>query len=89
MNEAQDAEGDPWLAERMQAGERVYWVCPRIGTDGDDKPGATGRLRLVAADERVREFGVELVHGKLPPDERSWRLERFGAGTSACWSRPP
>lgn len=71
----------PWLAERMQAGEQVYWVCPRIGTDGDDKPGAAeARYAKLAADERVREFGVELVHGKLPPDERSWRLERFRRG---------
>jgi ATP-dependent DNA helicase RecG len=71
----------PWLAERMAEGEQVYWVCPRIGSDGDDKPGAAeARYAKLASDERVREYGVELVHGRLPAEERSWRLERFRRG---------
>lgn len=71
----------PWLAKRMEAGEQVYWVCPRIGKDGDDTPGAAqARFDKLCEDERVNSFGVELVHGKVPAEERSWRLERFRRG---------
>ncbi len=71
----------PWLAKRMEAGEQVYWVCPRIGRDGDDAPGAAeARFSKLCDDKRVSGFGVELVHGKVPAEERSWRLQRFRRG---------
>ena len=84
-----------FVEERLVAGERVYWVCPRIGADPEDEEGAddggpeASTARPVASAEarfaelsasRLARFGVELVHGRMPSDERSRRLERFRGG---------
>ncbi|MCP3918075.1 MAG: ATP-dependent DNA helicase RecG [bacterium] len=80
-----------FLEERMERGEQVYWVCPRIGADtaaDEDKPASA---KLASAERRHEQvlasklapFGVELVHGKLPADERSYRLDRFRRGEIA------
>ncbi len=74
----------PYLNKRLAAGEQAYWVCPRIGeatSEGSSSgEGAEARFAALSADERVRGFGVELVHGRLPSEERSFRLDRFRRG---------
>ncbi len=71
----------PFVAGRLEAGEQAFWVCPRIGGQGDDdKQGAVERYEELCADKRLSGFGVELVHGKLPAEERAWRLDRFRQG---------
>ncbi len=86
-----------FLMERLDAGEQIYWVVPRIGArdgvgDGDPEgaekdtaPGAGGasaeaRFENLIARPRFAAAGIELVHGKLPPEERSMRLDRFRRG---------
>jgi ATP-dependent DNA helicase RecG len=71
------------LDERMSAGERAFWVLPRIdSTEG--KSGGRGVVEvhewLVASD--LGKYGVELVHGRLKPEERRRRFERFKSGES-------
>ncbi|MCE9595938.1 MAG: DEAD/DEAH box helicase [Planctomycetes bacterium] len=76
------AELKKLLLERLDAGERAYWVVPRIDAGGaDDARGAEKRHELFTRSEFAR-FGVELVHGRLERDERSRRLERFRSGAS-------
>ena len=67
------------LAERLAEGEQVYWVCPRIGEDEE-----SGVLRAHARLEtsQLAKYGVELVHGRMPSEERSQRLERFRSGAA-------
>jgi ATP-dependent DNA helicase RecG len=67
------------LLERLEAGERVFWVTPRIG-DGDT-PGAERAFERLKRSS-VGRFGVELVHGRLSAGERAERLERFRGGVS-------
>jgi ATP-dependent DNA helicase RecG len=76
------------LLARAAAGERIYWVVPRIG-EGDVLPVGSGTgKRAASAEERHRRLltsplaahGVELVHGRMPPAERARRLARFRAG---------
>jgi ATP-dependent DNA helicase RecG len=67
------------LLERLEAGERVFWVSPRIG-DGD-APGAERAFERLKTSSLGR-FGVELVHGRLSANTRAARLERFRAGSS-------
>jgi ATP-dependent DNA helicase RecG len=69
-----------FLDERMQAGERVFWVCPRI--EGEEEDAAAEVVQRELAGGRLRPHGVELVHGRLAADERATRLERFRSGAA-------
>lgn len=81
-----------FLRERLDAGERVYWVAPRIGEsveteDADDAPPTSGEASAERAFAKLTRsdlaaFGIDLVHGRLPPDERSARLARFRSGAT-------
>ncbi len=69
------------LEPRLERGERVYWVVPRIESGEEDEVGATERHARIAQGRWARH-GVELVHGKLDAAEREERLARFRRGTS-------
>jgi len=82
-------EVESLLLERIAAGERLYWVVPRIG-EGEvavEAEVGTGK-RAESAEERharllrspLAEYGVELVHGRMPLVERARRLARFRTG---------
>lgn len=68
-----------FLAERLEAGEQLYWVSPLVGEDGER--GATRALERLGRTPLAR-FGLELVHGRLASEERARRLERFRRGES-------
>ncbi|HPF15778.1 MAG TPA: helicase-related protein, partial [Planctomycetota bacterium] len=70
----------PFLEQRLEAGEQAYWVCPRIGGGEEGQTGVLERFDEFCADPRLARFGVECVHGKLPAEERAWRLDRFRKG---------
>ena len=72
-----------FLGERLGAGEQAFWVCPRIGDEASPEEGPTvsaERRFQALARKPLAAFGIELVHGRLAPEERSRRLERFRAG---------
>lgn len=74
-----------FLGERMEAGEQVYWVCPRIGEQEAEAgapgaPAAAERRYAQACASPLAPYGVELVHGRLPAEERAHRLDRFRRG---------
>ncbi len=69
------------VARALQAGERLYWVCPLIG-DGDpaedsDRAAAEQRYRALRA-----EFGpvVGLVHGRMPGPAKDRVMAGFATG---------
>jgi ATP-dependent DNA helicase RecG len=76
-----------FLAERLEAGERAFWVCPRIGegeSEMDEQAASTSavrRAKALAASPLAR-YGVALVHGGLERDERARVVEDFRAGRS-------
>jgi ATP-dependent DNA helicase RecG len=65
------------LRERLEQGEQVYWVCPRIG---DDEEAGALRAHARLAGSQLAQYGVELVHGRMASEERAARLERFRRG---------
>ncbi|MEW6074253.1 MAG: DEAD/DEAH box helicase [Planctomycetota bacterium] len=82
-----------FVAERLAAGERAFWICPRIaaadareeGAAGEN--GAEGCAAAEAAHARLAAgplgaFGVGLVHGRIPAVERAARLRAFRAGAA-------
>jgi ATP-dependent DNA helicase RecG len=79
----------PRISERLELGERVYWVVPRIEGEegGDDESLASDGAGAEQRFERMRgkswaRFGVELVHGRMPAARRSAALERFRSGAA-------
>jgi len=66
-----------FLAERLAAGEQVYWVSPRIGAE--EETGATRAFEKLEGSA-LAQHGLELVHGRLEAGERARRLERFRRG---------
>lgn len=72
------------LGERLAVGERVYWVCPRIG----DKQDEACEVKLASVEERFASLlrsslgghALGLVHGRLAPEQRADVLERFRRG---------
>jgi ATP-dependent DNA helicase RecG len=78
---------ETFLIERVEAGERLYWVVPRIGgTDEESLAAAKGdAITAEARHERLKKsglapHGIELVHGRIARDERAARIERFRRG---------
>lgn len=76
------------VAERVAAGERAFWVTPRIGASEEAEDDGEEGPEIPAAEEAFERLaprvpgGVELVHGRLDPEEREARLERFRTGAS-------
>jgi len=82
---ADKKKSESFLLERARAGERIYWVVPRIGGNDDEGVDPVTEISAEARFERLSRselapFGVELVHGRIPGDERARRLDRFRRG---------
>lgn len=66
------------LKRKLQAGERIYWVCPLVEE--------SDILDVAAAEERYRvlhqQYGdqVGLIHGRLKPEEKDEAMQLFMAG---------
>ena len=79
-------------AEEIASGRQVYIVCSRIGDDGpeevlrkiEDDPA----LRTTSVLEMFEELSagplgghsIEMLHGRMPADEKNFVMDRFGAG---------
>jgi len=68
------------LLPRLERGEQVFWVCPRITGEAGGRTAAAERRYEQALASDLAQFGVELVHGRVPAEERSYRLDRFRRG---------
>jgi len=68
-----------FLEERLAAGERAFWVVPRIAEGASGAPGAEARFEKLGRRPLAR-FGIELVHGRQSAEERTRRLARFRDG---------
>jgi ATP-dependent DNA helicase RecG len=67
------------LDARLADGAQAYWVVPRIDAEDGGAEGAAQRHARLARSPLARH-GLELVHGRLAPEERARRLERFRRG---------
>ncbi len=67
-----------FAAERVAAGERVYVIVPAIDEGERDVAATRETAARVAAFAPGARVGV--LHGRLPPAERSRVLEDFAAG---------
>ncbi len=68
-----------FAAERVRAGERVYVVVPAI-EEGEREIAAT-RETAERIAEAAPGTAIGILHGRLPPEERSRVLADFARGT--------
>ncbi|HEX6980179.1 MAG TPA: ATP-dependent DNA helicase RecG [Alphaproteobacteria bacterium] len=67
------------VARQVQAGTKLYWVCPMVEESAVvDLAAATERHAALAA--RLGDGRVVLVHGKMKPAEKDAAMERFARG---------
>jgi ATP-dependent DNA helicase RecG len=69
-----------WIAERIGAGERVYWVVPRVEEDESSELQSVEALAEELRASFGAKFSVGVVHGRLPDDQKQRALERFATG---------
>jgi ATP-dependent DNA helicase RecG len=90
VGESEREEVLRFVAERVAAGERAFWVCPRIAADAPAGPEAESRAESASAEQafaRLAESalasgGIELLHGGLPTERRARASERFRRGAA-------
>ncbi|MFC5660603.1 ATP-dependent DNA helicase RecG [Streptomyces nogalater] len=84
------------VREEVEAGHQAYVVCPRIGDEEDDPKKAGGKPAEGEADKRpplavldvagqlaqgpLTGLKVEVLHGRMHPDDKDAVMRRFAAG---------
>jgi ATP-dependent DNA helicase RecG len=72
----------------VAAGERVFWVCPRIVAEEGAAPEGESRAESASAEQVFARLsggalaagGIALLHGALPSERRAAAIERFRSG---------
>jgi len=67
-----------FLSERLEAGEQVFWVAPRIAAGSEERGAIEAHARL--CESALAHHGVLLVHGALDAGLRQERLAAFRSG---------
>ncbi|MEY2747125.1 MAG: ATP-dependent helicase RecG, partial [Planctomycetota bacterium] len=80
------------LVASLERGGRLFWIVPRVGADDEpteDLSASAGKPAKGALERQARllasplaRFGIELVHGRLDPDQRDAALLRFKSGAT-------
>ena len=78
------------IKEEVKAGHQAYVVCPRIGEDEETPPkeGESERRPPLAVTEvlpllrgeYLKGLRIEMLHGKMPPEDKDAVMRRFAAG---------
>ena len=68
------------VAAAAERGERAFWICPAV--DSDDAEDAAATVRHHILSKRVKQR-VELVHGKLKPEDKDNALNAFRTGDAS------
>ncbi|MFB9463023.1 ATP-dependent DNA helicase RecG [Streptomyces cinereospinus] len=84
------------VREEVSQGHQAYVVCPRIGDEEDDPGAARKKPAGDEADKRpplavldvagqlaegpLRGLGIEVLHGRMQPDDKDAVMRRFAAG---------
>ncbi|AQS67344.1 ATP-dependent DNA helicase RecG [Streptomyces pactum] len=84
------------VREEVSGGHQAYVVCPRIGDEDDDPKKSGKQPAEGDADKRpplavvdvaehlakgpLQGLGVEILHGRMQPDDKDAVMRRFAAG---------
>jgi ATP-dependent DNA helicase RecG len=75
------------VREEVAKGHQAYFVCPRIGdeepakSDDEDKRPALSVIDVATmlAQGPLRSLRIEILHGRMPPDEKDAVMRAFSA----------
>jgi ATP-dependent DNA helicase RecG len=65
------------VSRAVERGERAFWICPAVDSEDAGDASAVARRDVLANYVRAK---VELVHGRMPAEDRDAALESFRAG---------
>jgi ATP-dependent DNA helicase RecG len=72
------------IREEVAQGRQAYVVCPRIGDEPEPKEGpelfAVEELAPELAQGALQGLRVEMLHGRMTPDEKDRVMRAFGTG---------
>jgi ATP-dependent DNA helicase RecG len=76
------------VREHVADGRQAFVVCPRIGGDETEERSADGRrpavavldVHLMLAHGPLHGLRVEMLHGRMPPDEKDAVMRAFADG---------
>ena len=76
------------VREHVGEGRQAFVVCPRIGGDETEERSTDGRRPAVAVLDAhlmlvhgpLHGLRVEMLHGRMPPDEKDETMQRFSNG---------
>ncbi|CAN5666425.1 ATP-dependent DNA helicase RecG [soil metagenome] len=81
------------IAQEVERGRQVYWVCPlieEIEAGPDDSPAQRQMLDLKNVTDTHRELGemlagheVGLLHGRMSPADKATAMARFSSGQTS------
>ncbi len=69
------------LSRKIQAGEKIYWVCPLV-EESELVDLAAATERFAALSRFLGEDDVRLVHGQMKPAERDAAMKDFALGNA-------
>lgn len=75
------AEVYAWVREKVREGQQVYVVCPLIEESEKLQVEAAAALAERLRREHLRDVPLELLHGRLRPDEKERAMALFRGGT--------
>jgi ATP-dependent DNA helicase RecG len=65
------------VARAVDRGERAFWICPAVDSEDAGDASAIARRNVLADSIRA---SVELVHGRMPAQDREAALEKLRTG---------
>lgn len=78
------------IKEEVKSGHQAYVVCPRIGEDEETPPKdgeperrpplAVTEVLPLLRDDYLKGLRIEMLHGKMPPEDKDAVMRRFAAG---------
>ena len=76
------------VREHVAEGRQAFVVCPRIGGDESEERATDGRrpavavldVHLMLVHGALSGLRVEVLHGRMPPEDKDAVMQRFAAG---------
>lgn len=73
------------VARAVDRGERAFWICPAVDSEDAGDASAIQRRDVLAG---VVQAPVELVHGRMPGQDRDAALDKAQARPVSSSQRP-
>ncbi len=76
---SQTKQATDFLVEQLRAGRQAYVVYPLV-EESDKSAAGAASVEFERWDDRLRDFAVGLIHGRLTAEEKDDVMERFRDG---------